>query len=444
MLLRTLVLLVIHSVHAWPDITTPKDNTDLLQNLTKLMPMENRGHDKYGYFIPDGHIWSLPHYENGHKTDKWIVHTTYDWSFLSTSPRLADAYANWSGNASDYDDSQVYHHGTAGNNFVTLQPGISFAGPTPMPSLSEAGFRDPTNYSCAPYGCWDSTSYWLNNAYRVSETSGPGNNTNFMIGFAHNEDHWYPPSKKYEYREYKHVGVRYSNDGGKSWTRSVPILIRGREEEGGTGCGDMAVIWNHRLKVWQAYMQEYVGEPGPNGLIIAFSNDTYARPGTWTRIQPNASAPSSWTRDIAYSLNYGPETILKNTNLTRDNGRRCTNPSIIFDERSQYWHMVCHNWDGGLRYSNSTDGWNWRVPVDLTFSGNVAKYASLIGTGGDRITSDGSATLYYWNTTDSHSWDVVRKMYSVEWKFPSSAVSSLASVHGVSPEQQNILKQAEL
>ena len=41
--------------------------------------------------------------------------------------------------------------------------------------------------------------------------------------------------------------------------------------------------------------------------------------------------------------------------------------------------------------------------MDLTFSGNVAKYASLIGTDGDGINSDGSLTLYYWNTTDSHS-----------------------------------------
>lgn len=69
-----------------------------------------------------------------------------------------------------------------------------------------------------------------------------------MLAFSYNED-YYRDTDLHQPCSFKFVGVRYSFDLSRSWTRSIPILTLGIQlaanncpREGGVG--DMAAAWN--------------------------------------------------------------------------------------------------------------------------------------------------------------------------------------------------------
>lgn len=422
-------------------IGSPMNHSELIETIDKLIPIVNRGYDKYGNFVPNRKAWSLPLIKDGTSTNSWLVHATYDWLMISTSPQLFDIVGNYNSNIADYDPAIVIDKGQS--NFITLRPNSSFAGIIPIPPNKETGFKDWDSW-CSYVGCWDSTRSWLSHAFRARDTSMPKDtSSDYLIGFAHNEDHW--QSNNGETVEYKSVGVIYSNDNGKSWTRSVPILTRGEEADGGTGCGDMAVMWNHKRSEWHAFVQEYFNDGDQNGLVMAVSNDTLARPGTWYRVQPTNGTEQTWKRDSGYALG-PPEAGLPHPSLVMHH-HRGTNPSIIWDDSTQKWHMVFARWGGGIRYSNSDDGYHWTTPLDFPkmFHGTSSSHPTLIGSRGDTSTANGIATMYYHNHTGEGDGHWYRAMWSVGLRLDAlSQLTNVTSTAGTSDISQKVLMQPEL
>lgn len=408
--------------NAQPQFTNPTDYSSLLKDLiAQNLPAVDQCRPDlgryYGCYIQDGSMWSLPLTIDGEEQGFWIVHTTYDWSFLAIRPGLDGVYGNFSVDRTKYDDSIVFNPGHwNGNGFVTLLHNVSFAGNITMPTIDQTGFRNATCKWNAG-DCWDSSSFWLNQAYRIAWTSLSDRvvDHNWLVGFAHNEDVYGQDGQTH----FKHVGVRYSNDSGRSWTRSVPILTRKYQDQPRSGTGDMSVWWNYRSKVWQALTTEDPGNEGDvPGLIMAYSSDVYARPGTWCRIEPKGDTPrAKWRTAPGYHLD-NTTLYLRDTNLTADINKRCQNPSVIFDSRSNYYHMICQIGPGGLRYSNSSDGWIWTVPINLTDFPGSTWYPSLLGQGS--WTTDGTARLWYWNRTgyNPNATPTYRQLWAMDVQFP--------------------------
>ena len=217
---------------------------------------------------------------------------------------------------------------------------------------------------------------------------------------------------------YKSIGVRYSQDLGKSWTRSVPIitkLVQPPTENYIEKCGlkpraqtgDLAAMWNHLNRTWVIMAQEdpYVSSQDTSpGLAMSISNDPLARPGTWKRIDP-------WTNRTSPGF-IGDNNSLLHPNLTSGLG---ANPSIIWDDRNKLWHMVYAKWGGGIFYTNTSDFKEWKKPVILP----VGKgYPTLIGDRGDTNTTTGNATLYYTGGGDTGLWG--KSMWAINITFDST------------------------
>ena len=221
--------------------------------------------------------------------------------------------------------------------------------------------------------------------FRLSETSLPSAPNSSMVAFVHNEDHYRQPQTVSGSCCFKSIGVRYSQDLGKSLTRSVPITNKGVQKEpqqctaeGGTG--DMAAKCNPHKKQLVVLAQEAGGS-----LTMSVSSDLLAAPGSWSRIDlvSGKTAPS-FKGDV-----------MPHGDLSNIAG---SNPIIIRDQKNGVWHMVCARWGGGTAYSKSSDLTRWDKPFML-YEGDRhvvnPKYPTLIGDEGDTLANDDTATLYF-------------------------------------------------
>ena len=154
----------------------------------------------------------------------------------------------------------------SGVNYVTVPLSQS------VPSVSTTGLRGDGTF-------YDDEDMWIFNMFRLSETSKPDASNTSMVAFVHNEDHYRKPQPINGSCCFKTGGVRYSQDLGNSWTRSVPIITKKVEKEPGQctakgGIGDMAAMWNPDKQQWAILAQKAGGPP-----TMSVSNDPLAASG---------------------------------------------------------------------------------------------------------------------------------------------------------------------
>jgi hypothetical protein len=248
----------------------------------------------------------------------------------------------------------------------------------PISPASTTGLRGDGTF-------YDDEDMWAFNMFRLSETSQPSAPNSSMVAFVHNEDHYRQPQTVSGSCCFKYIGVRYSQDLGKSWIRSVPITTKGVQKEpqqctaeGGTG--DMAAMCNPHKKQWVLLAQEAGGS-----LTMSVSSDLLAAPGSWSRIDlvSGKTAPG-------FKGDGMPHGDLSNI--------AGSNPSIIRDQKNGVWHMVYARWGGGIAYNKSSDLRRWDKPFMLyEGDGHIVnpKYPTLNGDEGDMLATDGIATLYF-------------------------------------------------
>ena len=341
--------------------------------------------------VPDGKMFMMrkdPNDENA----GFIINTTPNDFISSSSSSINDI----SGPYNDPNDTS--QDADSGANFVLLPNDI----PIPEPTIT--GLRGNGTL-------YDEGSYWIFNAFRLSATSQPGADSNSLIGFEHNEDYWTDTGTT-KSCTYKSIAVRYSEDLGKSWTRSVPIITKDKQNETCedafpfTGTGDFATMWNPDEKEWVIIAQE-----GP--LVMSTSKDPLAKPGTWTRIDPVTNST-----DAGF---IGNGTTLSHGDLTSISG---SNPSIIRDEKNSVWHMVYAKWGGGMAYTKSSDLYRWDTPY-LIWDDSVltpgSQYPTLVGDEGDTLTTDGTAMMYF---TAQNQVDWGRPLWSVGIDFGANSSST--------------------
>ena len=344
--------------------------------------------------VPDGKMFMLRK-DPSDESAGFIINTTPNNFLTSTSSSINDI------STTPYNDpdSATQGIGDAGANFVLK------ANTTPIPVASVTGMRGNGSM-------YDAGSWWIFNAFRLSQTSQPDADPNSLIGFEHNED-YFAGSGGGGDCTYKSIGIRYSQDLGKSWTRSVPIVTKGQqtascdEANRFTGTGDFAAMWNPTRKEWVILAQE-----GP--LVMSTSADPLAKPGSWSRIDPvsGQTQPGFIGSTTDEPLAHGDLQSVAGSN-----------PSIIRDERNQCWHMVYAKWGGGLAYTNTTDLYRWEIPAivwdDPQMTPNT-QYPTLVGDEGDTLTTDGKATMYF--TAANHvEWG--RPLWSVDLTFGGATLA---------------------
>ena len=344
--------------------------------------------------VPDGKMFMLRK-DPSDESAGFIINTTPNNFLTSTSSSINDI------STTPYNDpdSATQGIGDAGANFVLK------ANTIPIPDASVTGMRGNGSM-------YDAGSWWIFNAFRLSQTSQPDADPNSLIGFEHNEDYF--AGSGGGDCTYKSIGIRYSQDLGKSWTRSVPIVTKGKQIESCdeanrfTGTGDFAAMWNPNRKEWVILAQE-----GP--LVMSASSDPLAKPGSWSRIDPVSGQTQP---GFIGSTNDEP---LAHGDLSSIAG---SNPSIIRDEHNQCWHMVYAKWGGGLAYTNTTDLYRWETPAiiwdDPDMTPNT-QYPTLVGDEGDTLATDGKATMYF--TAANHvEWG--RPLWSVDLKFGGATLAA--------------------
>ena len=362
-LLRSLpALLLVSNAMAISFVGTPQ-RTDVIKNKVKPMGSGDAGN------VPDGKMLSFRADPND-KSKGFIINTCPNFFMTSTSSALEDVTAprDLSGvnNATALPGDQGGDQG----GYIVIEPTI------PIPSAEVTGMRGNGSV-------YDQLSVWIFGAFRLCETSKPGADCDEMVGFEHNEDYFGKSDCTY-----KSIGVRYSTDAGKSWTRSVPIITSGQEtatcneSSKFTGSGDFAPTWNHVKKEWVIFAPE-------TSLAMRISSDPMASPGSWQRINPvKGLVGPGWIGDPS-----NPD--WSHDDLASIPG---ANPSIIFDQKNDIFHMVWSIWGDGIAYSKSSDLYRWDKPSVLFHDDTLAsgsKYPTLIGDEGDNLATDGTATMYF-------------------------------------------------
>ena len=301
----------------------------------------------------------------------------------------------------------------------------------PIPPASDTGARDPGSH-------YDDNRNWLSNAFRLSETSQPSAPSSHMIAFVHEED-WYGYGYPVDCA-FKNVGVRYSTDLGKSWTRAVPILTKIRQKPWSecetwprAGVGDGSAMWNPINQTWHIFAQEDPMKPDASPpLVMAVSNDTLGRPYSWTRVDPVSGQTQPGFIGLNATIAHGDLADIKGAS-----------PSIMRDEKNHIWHMVYAQWGGGLIYTNSTNLWRWTPPFRLAINYTQfvhTVYPSLIGDQSDVLTTNGKATLYFGaNKGDLNIWGKAYFSVGIDFNsWPSgSQVQQESPQHGVAFEQSD-------
>ncbi len=140
----------------------------------------------------------------------FTINVTPDFIMISTKRYVSDVSEPLPVPRSSYPNAIDSYSGV---NYVTL------ALSQPVPSASTTGLRGNGTF-------YDDEDTWIFNMFRLSETSQPRASNARMVAFVHNEDHYREPQPVSGSCCFKSIGVRYSQDLGKSWTRSVLIITK--------------------------------------------------------------------------------------------------------------------------------------------------------------------------------------------------------------------------
>ena len=344
--------------------------------------------------VPDGKMWMLPK-DPSDASAGWIINVTPNNFISSTTPYVTDV-------TTPYNDPSE-QSATSNGNMITVPATI------PIPSASETGMRGNGSL-------YDELSDWIFNVFRLSETSDPSAPSTHLIGFEHNEDYWKVDGGGGDCT-YKSIAVRYSEDLGKSWTRSVPIVTKGiqtatcDDANQFTGTGDFVTIWNSAKKEWVIYAQE-------GSIVMSHSSDPMAKPGSWTRLDPvsGKTQPGFIGSTDGTTLTHGDFASLGGGN-----------PSCLFDKKTNMYHMVWSKWGGGIAYANSADLYRWSTPVlvwEDSSAGGIAPgstYPTLVGDQGDTLSTNGVGVLYF-GASNKVDWG--RPLWSVDVTFDGSTAAA--------------------
>lgn len=203
----------------------------------------------------------------------------------------------------------------------------------------------------------------------------PLNDSGKYVGFYHAESH----------RDggiaHKSIGVTYSDDYGKTWHDSAPIIVGSQtksESTGWSGLGDGCVIRDETNNRWLCYYQGKI--PGAqNSICLAMSEDPEAKSGTWKK----------WNGHSFSVEAYNPETKKGGQNYALENLRLKpgANPSVMWNTYLNKWVMVYHGWSPKKVYiAFSKDGINWGYPSSVIGgTDNPIWYPNLISSEGDLV-----------------------------------------------------------
>lgn len=204
-----------------------------------------------------------------------------------------------------------------------------------------------------------------------------------LAGFFHAESHWD------EGIAYKSIGVAYSSDKGRTWTKGEKILnvdYPKPTEPRWSGLGDGCVIYNKERGQFICYYSAYI--PGEDFKItMAVSEAVDGASGSWKKWDGNDFTVEGYNTTTQLG---GPDSKIEGLG-----SRAGANPSVIWNRHLQKWVMVYAGWDNVIYMSTSDDGLDWESPMAITdANAETATYPNLIGDNGD--TEGGEIVkLYY-------------------------------------------------
>lgn len=220
----------------------------------------------------------------------------------------------------------------------------------------------------------------------------PLNDSGRYIGFYHAESHRdnEPGYEGTTGIAHKSIGVTYSDDFGKTWHDSAPIIVDSKtksESSGWSGLGDGCVVYDEKNKRWLCYYQGPVSG-STNSICLAMSEDPEARSGTWKKWDGNRFCVEAYN---SFTNRGGTNFALRNLNY-----RPGANPSVMWNHYLNKWVMVYHGWSPKQVYiSFSKDGITWSSPARiLGSSDNPIWYPNLISAEGD-LTGGKDLRLYF-------------------------------------------------
>lgn len=216
-----------------------------------------------------------------------------------------------------------------------------------------------------------------------------------LVGFFHAESHW--PGKL---SAYKSIGVAYSDDMGKTWTKGNMILSgtdprpeTGANDTRSYGLGDGCIVYNEERESWICYYCGSCTNAGTRSYMISMaeSKDPEGKAGTWKK----------WDGFGFTAEGCNGTTGLGGANYTIDELKKFPggNPSVMYNTYLNKWIMVYHSWNRAIIYSESEDGINWTKAVTMiskTMEPGGAMYPNLIGPDGD--TEGGKQIRMYYST----------------------------------------------
>ena len=212
-----------------------------------------------------------------------------------------------------------------------------------------------------------------------------------LAGFFHSESHW-----KGCKGAYKSIGLAYSDNNGKTWTKGSKIIsgsdpkpARPEDPNSGKsyGLGDGCSVWNEARQSWIVY---YSGFDGRNYRIsMAESKDPAAKAGTWKKWDGSDFTVEACNQKTGLG---GPNVAIKNLSSYAGG-----NPSVTWNTHLEKWIMFYHSWQKAIVMSTSADGITWDKPVllvDLNLEPGGSMYPNIVGEHGD-LTTGQSFRLYY-------------------------------------------------
>ena len=220
----------------------------------------------------------------------------------------------------------------------------------------------------------------------------PLDNAGKYVGFYHAESHR-DDEPGYEGTTgiaHKSIGVTYSEDYGKNWKNSKPIITSSKtkaESSGWSGLGDGCVVYDEKNKRYLCYYQGEV--PGSeNSICLAMSADPEGKSGSWKKWNGVSFQTEAYNADTGKG---GTNVAIRNLNYVPG-----ANPSVMWNHYINKWIMVYQAWNPkAIFISFSKDGINWSYPSKVIGSNdNPIWYPNLISSEGD-LTGGKELRLYF-------------------------------------------------
>ncbi len=220
----------------------------------------------------------------------------------------------------------------------------------------------------------------------------PLNDSGRYVGFFHGESHWDSSGIAH-----KSIGVAYSDDYGKTWHDSAPIIVDKPKPSNPnwTGLGDGCVVRDEKNGRWVCYFQAPVGR-NSNSLCMAVSYDEEGKSGTWYKWDGSDFSIKAYDENTGKG---GRNVALRNLNKVPG-----ANPSVMWNTYLNKWVMTYASWGKRIYISQSKDGINWSSPQQILGSDeHPAWYPNLISEGGD---TTGGQTVQIYFSLDQNQWGV--------------------------------------